>query len=103
MNDVNESAGDIYGVFCLFRILSDWLETKFGGLEMSKVRKEQPDDAMQTLCVIDTLQESGHLTHKVHISVKVRSRCSTLKHFRKALSVLVNVLLHCLSRHHVAP
>ncbi|XP_074551191.1 germinal-center associated nuclear protein isoform X2 [Halichoeres trimaculatus] len=52
------------------RILSDWLEVKLGGPKMSDVRKEQPDSAMQTLCVINTLQKSGHRAHKVHISVK---------------------------------
>ncbi|XP_034549400.1 germinal-center associated nuclear protein isoform X2 [Notolabrus celidotus] len=51
------------------RILSDWLEVKLGGGKVSEV-KEQPDDALQTLCVINSLQENGQRTHKVHISVK---------------------------------
>uniref|UniRef100_UPI0037E89A44 germinal-center associated nuclear protein n=1 Tax=Semicossyphus pulcher TaxID=241346 RepID=UPI0037E89A44 len=52
------------------RILSDWLEVKLGGRKASELREEQPDDALQTLCVTNTLQDRGHRTHKVHISVK---------------------------------
>ncbi|XP_029386874.1 germinal-center associated nuclear protein isoform X2 [Echeneis naucrates] len=51
------------------RILSDWLEVKFGGNKQSEDR-EEPDGTLQTLCVTNTLQEKGHHTHKVHISVK---------------------------------
>uniref|UniRef100_A0A3B4XYK8 Germinal-center associated nuclear protein n=1 Tax=Seriola lalandi dorsalis TaxID=1841481 RepID=A0A3B4XYK8_SERLL len=59
-------------VFCI-RILSDWLEVKLGGDKASELREEQPDGTLQTLCVTNTLQEKGQRTHKVHISVKVRS------------------------------
>uniref|UniRef100_A0A3B4YPW9 Germinal-center associated nuclear protein n=1 Tax=Seriola lalandi dorsalis TaxID=1841481 RepID=A0A3B4YPW9_SERLL len=55
------------------RILSDWLEVKLGGDKASELREEQPDGTLQTLCVTNTLQEKGQRTHKVHISVKVRS------------------------------
>lgn len=58
-----------------FRILSDWLEVKLGGGKGSE-GDEQPDGTMQTLCVTNTLQDKGQRTHKVHISVKVRSNCS---------------------------
>ncbi|XP_065817978.1 germinal-center associated nuclear protein isoform X2 [Labrus bergylta] len=52
------------------RILSDWLEVKLGGGPGSEVREEQPEDALQTLCVTNTLQDKNQRTHKVHISVK---------------------------------
>ncbi|XP_029315303.1 germinal-center associated nuclear protein [Cottoperca gobio] len=51
------------------RILSDWLEVKLGGKE-SEGREEQPDGTLQTLCVINTLQDKGQRSHKVHISIK---------------------------------
>ncbi|XP_034042737.1 germinal-center associated nuclear protein isoform X2 [Thalassophryne amazonica] len=51
-------------------ILSEWLEVKFGGEEKSEVREQQPNDALQTLCLINTVQLNGQRTHKVHISVK---------------------------------
>lgn len=57
-----------------FRILSDWLEVKLGGHKESEGREEQPEGTLQTLTVTNTLQESGQRTHKVHISIKVRSR-----------------------------
>lgn len=60
-------------VFWVFRILSDWLEVKLGGHKDSDVREEQPVGTLQTLCVTNTLQESGQGTHKVHVSIKVRS------------------------------
>lgn len=59
----------------VFRILSDWLEAKFGGGNWAG-GEEQPDGALQTVCVTNTLQDKGQHTHKVHISVKVRSHCS---------------------------
>uniref|UniRef100_A0A3Q3M3Y8 Germinal-center associated nuclear protein n=1 Tax=Mastacembelus armatus TaxID=205130 RepID=A0A3Q3M3Y8_9TELE len=52
------------------RVLSDWLEVKLGGDKTSEVREEQADGTLETLCVTNTLQENGHHTHKVHISVK---------------------------------
>lgn len=53
------------------RILSDWLEVKLGGDKASEVEEEQqPVGTLQNLCVINTLQEKGQHTHKVHISVK---------------------------------
>uniref|UniRef100_A0A3P8NGH1 Germinal-center associated nuclear protein n=1 Tax=Astatotilapia calliptera TaxID=8154 RepID=A0A3P8NGH1_ASTCA len=55
------------------RILSDWLEVKLGGHKESEGREEQPEGTLQTLTVTNTLQESGQRTHKVHISIKVRS------------------------------
>lgn len=54
------------------RILSDWLEVKLGGDKASEVREEQLDGTLQTLCVINTLQENEQRTHKVHITIKVR-------------------------------
>lgn len=51
------------------RILSDWLEAKFGGGNWAG-GEEQPDGALQTVCVTNTLQDKGQHTHKVHISVK---------------------------------
>ncbi|KAF7658146.1 hypothetical protein LDENG_00016710 [Lucifuga dentata] len=50
------------------RVLSDWLEVKFGGDPGSEVRVA--DGTLQTLCVTNTLQESREHTHKVHISIK---------------------------------
>lgn len=52
------------------RILSDWLEVKFGGCKGSEVREEQQDGTLQTLCVTNSLQDKGQSTHKVHISIK---------------------------------
>ncbi|XP_059198686.1 germinal-center associated nuclear protein [Centropristis striata] len=52
------------------RILSDWLEVKLGGSTESEVREKQQDGTLQTLCVINTLQDKGQDTHKVHISIK---------------------------------
>ncbi|CAJ1078722.1 germinal-center associated nuclear protein isoform X1 [Xyrichtys novacula] len=52
------------------RILSDWLEVKLSGGKMSETGEEQPGDALQTLCVMNTLQDHDQQTHKVHISVK---------------------------------
>ncbi|XP_067459089.1 germinal-center associated nuclear protein [Thunnus thynnus] len=55
------------------RILSDWLEVKLGGGgggKGSEVREEQPEGTLQTLCVINSLQENGQRTHKVHVSIK---------------------------------
>lgn len=55
----------------VFRVLSDWLEVKFGGREGSEVKEKLTDGTLQNLCVTNTLQENGRRTHKVHISVKV--------------------------------
>ncbi|KAM9365403.1 germinal-center associated nuclear protein isoform 2-T2 [Pholidichthys leucotaenia] len=52
------------------RILSDWLEVKFGGDQESEVRDEQPDGMLQTLCLASTLQEHAQQTHEVYLSVK---------------------------------
>ncbi|XP_061579845.1 germinal-center associated nuclear protein [Cololabis saira] len=49
------------------RILSDWLEVKFGG---NKEPEERQDSTLQTLCITSTLVERGHHVHKVHITVK---------------------------------
>lgn len=57
----------------VFRILSDWLEVKLGGGKESEASEEQLDGTLQTLCVINKLQEKEQRLHKVHISVKVRS------------------------------
>ncbi|XP_029967911.1 germinal-center associated nuclear protein [Salarias fasciatus] len=51
------------------RILSDWLEVKFGG-RSSEERKQQADGTMQTLCVSSSLQEHQQRTYTVHVSVK---------------------------------
>ncbi|XP_044071482.1 germinal-center associated nuclear protein [Siniperca chuatsi] len=51
------------------RILSDWLEVKFGGGK-GEEGEEQLDGTLQTLCVTNTLQDKGQRTHKVHISVR---------------------------------
>ncbi|CAN9497974.1 unnamed protein product [Ophioblennius macclurei] len=54
------------------RILSDWLEVKFGGGgRSSEDSKQQADGTMRTLCVSSSLQEHAQRTHKVHVSVKV--------------------------------
>ncbi|XP_056145681.1 germinal-center associated nuclear protein [Lampris incognitus] len=53
------------------KVLSDWLEAKFGGNEGSEVGKKQPDGSLQTLYVTSVLQENRQRTHKVHISIKV--------------------------------
>lgn len=47
------------------RILSDWLEVKFGG-----EKTQRADGAMQTLCVSSSLQEHQRRTHRVHVSIK---------------------------------
>ncbi|XP_027138252.1 germinal-center associated nuclear protein isoform X2 [Larimichthys crocea] len=52
------------------RILSDWLEVKLGGGKESEASEEQLDGTLQTLCVINKLQEKEQRLHKVHISVK---------------------------------
>ncbi|TKS67603.1 Germinal-center associated nuclear protein [Collichthys lucidus] len=52
------------------RILSDWLEVKLGGGNECESREEQLDGTLQTLCVINKLQEKEQRLHKVHISVK---------------------------------
>ncbi|XP_028291676.1 germinal-center associated nuclear protein [Gouania willdenowi] len=52
------------------RILSDWLEVKFGGDQGCEMREEQAYGTLQTLCVINTLQEHKQRTHKVHITIK---------------------------------
>ncbi|XP_041663549.1 germinal-center associated nuclear protein isoform X2 [Cheilinus undulatus] len=52
------------------RILSDWLEVKLGRGKVLEEREEQPGDALQTLCVTNTLQDRDQHTHKVHISIK---------------------------------
>ncbi|XP_026231972.1 germinal-center associated nuclear protein [Anabas testudineus] len=52
------------------RILSDWLEVKLGGDKASEISEEQPEGALHTLCVINTLQENEQRTHKVHITIK---------------------------------
>lgn len=52
------------------RVLSDWLEAKLGGEQQSE---EHLDGSLWTLSVTNALQESGKLTHKVQIAVKVRS------------------------------
>ncbi|KAM6934890.1 germinal-center associated nuclear protein [Xenentodon cancila] len=49
------------------RVLSDWLEVKFGGNRKSE---ERQDASLQTLCITSTLMESGQRAHKVHITVK---------------------------------
>lgn len=55
----------------VFRILSDWLEVKLGADSDSE---EQRDGTLRTLCVSNSLQDNEHRTHKVHITVKVRSK-----------------------------
>lgn len=59
-----------------FRILSDWLEVKFGGGKALESSVEQVDGALKTLCVTNTFQEKKERIHRVHISIKVRSDCS---------------------------
>ncbi|KAE8299602.1 Germinal-center associated nuclear protein [Larimichthys crocea] len=54
----------------LLEILSDWLEVKLGGGKESEASEEQLDGTLQTLCVINKLQEKEQRLHKVHISVK---------------------------------
>ncbi|XP_017164946.1 germinal-center associated nuclear protein [Poecilia reticulata] len=49
------------------RLLSDWLEVKLGADPESE---EQRDGTLRTLCVSNSLQDNGHRTHKVHITVK---------------------------------
>lgn len=53
------------------RILSDWLEVKFGG---GKSSEEQPDGMLRTLCVTNTLREREQ--RRVHICIKVGADCS---------------------------
>lgn len=60
----------------LFRILSDWLESKFGGGKGSDSSEEQVDGVLKTLCVTNTVQQKGQQIHRVHISIKVRADCS---------------------------
>lgn len=55
----------------LCRILSDWLEVKFGSDGVSDSGAEQMDGTMRTLCVSDTLLEKDEC--RVYVSIKVRS------------------------------
>ncbi|CAB1346720.1 unnamed protein product [Coregonus sp. 'balchen'] len=52
------------------RILTDWLETKFGGGESAKVTEKEQEGTLRTLCITNGLREAGDMTHKVHISIK---------------------------------
>ncbi|XP_032423660.1 germinal-center associated nuclear protein isoform X2 [Xiphophorus hellerii] len=49
------------------RVLSDWLEVKLGADSESE---EQRDGTLRTLRVSNSLQDNGHRTHKVHVTVK---------------------------------
>lgn len=49
------------------RILSEWLETKFGG------GQEPSDGTLRTIHFTNTIQEKEQSLHRVHISIKVRS------------------------------
>ncbi|MEQ2308541.1 hypothetical protein AMECASPLE_029200, partial [Ameca splendens] len=49
------------------RVLSDWLMVKLGGDAESE---EQTDGSLKTLCVSNSLQESGQRIYKVHVTVK---------------------------------
>lgn len=53
----------------VLRVLSDWLEVKLGADSESE---EQRDGTLRTLRVSNSLQDNGHRTHKVHVTVKVR-------------------------------
>lgn len=57
-------------VFFPSRILSDWLEVKFGWDGVSDPTEERQDGALRTVCVSDTLLEEDEC--RVHVSVKVR-------------------------------
>lgn len=57
-------------VFFPSRILSDWLEVKFGSDGVSDPTEERQDGALRTVCVSDTLLEEDEC--RVHVSVKVR-------------------------------
>uniref|UniRef100_A0A673YSM1 Germinal-center associated nuclear protein n=1 Tax=Salmo trutta TaxID=8032 RepID=A0A673YSM1_SALTR len=50
------------------RILTDWLEMKFG-IDESANDTEQ-EGTLRTLCITNGLREAGEKTHKVHISIK---------------------------------
>ncbi|XP_077599433.1 germinal-center associated nuclear protein [Stigmatopora nigra] len=52
------------------RILSDWLEVKLAGSQISKVT-EQQDGILQSLYFSNTVRENGHQTHNVNVSIKV--------------------------------
>ncbi|XP_061679793.1 germinal-center associated nuclear protein [Syngnathoides biaculeatus] len=52
------------------RILSDWLEVKFGSSQRPEFMEEERDGTLQTLCLSNTIKENGDRTHKIHVSIK---------------------------------
>ncbi|XP_021434900.2 germinal-center associated nuclear protein isoform X2 [Oncorhynchus mykiss] len=52
------------------RILTDWLETKFGVGESANDTEKEQEGTLRTLCITNGLREAGEKTHKVHISIK---------------------------------
>lgn len=53
------------------RILSDWLEGKLSGESESVGYERPPDGTLHTLCVSNSVYDTGEQTHSVHIGVKV--------------------------------
>ncbi|XP_010878121.2 germinal-center associated nuclear protein [Esox lucius] len=53
------------------RVLTDWLETKLGGMDNEQqFNEQQQEGTFRTLCITNALRDSGERTHKVHLSVK---------------------------------
>lgn len=53
------------------RILSDWLEGKLSGESESVGYERPPDGTLHTLCVSNSVYDTGEQTHSVHIGVKM--------------------------------